>query len=285
MPDDNDIRPIESDEVYTHDLVTAQQQERARTAASEYRGTTNPSNFEPAPAAPSPDPEPSPEDEDISPRQSEKVSYYDALVIAHRVTTDDEVYRFGSELSDYADYYNAHIKQPGESDYQMPVSQVQPLDVVDDGAERPNESNLVGDYDVAQGGYSGIAVGAISRSGSEGARYSSELQAAVQKLDALLSGDGSISKRFEALKNQYDSQYTSNRSGVTDRSKMSVTEAGNSDTDTLSTGISNFKTNILGASDSQSNQTVNGFKNRMTSRIGQMPANVRSKLKDISQFQ
>ena len=37
MPDDNDIRPIESDEVYTYDLVTAQQQERARTAASEYR--------------------------------------------------------------------------------------------------------------------------------------------------------------------------------------------------------------------------------------------------------
>jgi len=48
MPD-NDIRPIESDDTYTYDVQAAGYQGRARTAASQYRSTSNPSNFEPAP--------------------------------------------------------------------------------------------------------------------------------------------------------------------------------------------------------------------------------------------
>jgi len=218
MPD-NDIRPIESDDTYTYDVQAAGYQGRARTAASQYRSTSNPSNFEPAPSAPSADPEPAPDGDDISPGQSNKVSHYDGLMDVHRSATASEVTRFGQELSDYASYYNSHIKKPGESNYQMPVSQVQPLNVVDDGAERPNESNLVSDYDIASSGYSGIAVSSSSTSSQRSGEYSGKMTDANGKLNNLVSNQSnpsytSIKKVYDNLMGQLESMPQTVRNGL-----------------------------------------------------------------------
>lgn len=224
MPD-NDIRPIESDDTYTYDVQTAGYQGRARTAAAQYRSTSNPSNFEPAPDAPQDDPEPSAEDEDILPNGSSKVDYYDGLAATHSGKTATEVTRFGNELSDYADYYNAHIKKAGESDYQMPVSQVEPLDIVDDGAERPSESNLVSDYDVAAGGYSSISVASSTTTGQRSVAYEDEMTTANSDIGKILSDDSnpsytSIKKVSNSIQSKIDAMPENVRKGLKDISQF-----------------------------------------------------------------
>lgn len=203
MPDNEDIRPIESDDTYAYDVQASGYQGRARTAVNEYRSTSNPSNFEPAPSEPSADPEPASDGDDIRPNQSNKVSHYDTVASGHKATTDTEVTRFNGELSSYAAYYNAHIKPSGGSDYEMPVSQVQPLNVVDNGADRPNESNLVSDYDIASSGYSGISTASSGTTTQRSDAYSSKMTAANGKFGNLLSNASNPS--YTSIKKVSDS--------------------------------------------------------------------------------
>jgi len=299
MPDDNELRPSESSEVYIHDQDTAVRQQRARTAAANYRahaGWTNPSNFQPAPAAPSDDPEPPSEGDDISPGESVKVGYYDGLLPSHRNTTSTEVTRFGTELANYKTYYDDHIRQPGQPRYQMPTSQVTPLDVTDDGAERPSESNLVGDYDVATGGYSGISVSSTGTTGTQGSAYTQKLASANSKFAKLQSetdNDG-IKKTFERLTSNFDTKYGRDDSSQTDRSKMSVVEAGKKDVATIKGGINTkFRDASLyggtdsahpGTSSEPATNTVKWLGPTVETRVEEMVDNIMSKLIAPSEF-
>lgn len=295
MADDNALRPSETDEVYIYDQQTAERQQRARTAAANYRKQKNPSDFQPAPSAPSADPDP-PSEGDVPPGHSVKVGYYDGLLPSHRGTTSTEVTRFGEELSDYADYYNEHIRKQGDPAYQMPVSQVTPLDVTDDGAERHSESNLVGDYDARASGYSGISSNSTVTTGNHGTAYSQKLASANAKFDKLQSStdaDG-IVKKFERLKDRYDEKYGRDDSTQTDRSKMSVVEAGHVDISTIKGDIDEKFRNasLYGGTDSGSagtsanpaENTVEWFGPTVKNRIGEMVDNIMSKIITISDY-
>ena len=291
----DELRPIESDETYSYDLQTAVQQARARTAAANYRSESYPSNFEPAHSAPQDDPPPPSEDSDILPNQSNRVNYYDGLSTNHRVTTSNEVTRFGNELSSYATYYNAHIRKQGESNYEIPVSQVQPMNIVDDGAERSNQSNLVNEYDIAASGYSGISVSATSTTGARGSTYEQKMAAANAKFDVLESetNDKGIKKSFAKLKKKYDDTHTKTGTGTTDRSKMSVMEAGNSDIATIKGGMDGMKDSTLykgtdpnhpGTTSKPAANTVTAFEKSIKDRVNQMPTNVKNGLITIAEY-
>ena len=268
MPDESSQRPIESDETYTHDQQTATYQGRARTAAARYRNTTNPSNFRPAPAAPAADPEPAADPDGISPRESNKVNHYDGLTATHRTKTGTEVTRFGTELTVYAAYYNAHIKRPGGSDYAMPQSQVQPISVTPDDAERPNQSNLVNAYDVAAHGYSGISSGASGTTDTRSAQFDAELEDAIGKLDDL---DDEIPGGFSTLKQRVDAKFSSDRSGISDRSGMSVLEALKADKADIESSWNSAMSSV------QSND-LNPMQTRIGKKIDDMTENVRKNL-------
>lgn len=299
MPDDNELRPSESNEVYIHDEDTAAAVQRARTAAANYRahtGWTNPSNFNPAPAAPSDDPEPPAEGDDISPGESVKVGYYDGLLPSHRSTTSTEVTRFGTELTKYKKYYDDHIRQPGEPAYQMPVSQVTPLDVTDDGAERPSESNLVSDYDVAASGYSDISVSSTGSTGTHGTTYTQKMNSAnarFVKLQSETDKDG-IKKTFERLTTNFDTKFGRDDSSQTDRSKMSVVEAGKKDVATIKSNINTkFRDASLyggtdpehpGTSSEPATNTVKWLGPTVKTRVEEMVNNIKSKLITPSEF-
>lgn len=286
MAENDDVRPIESDDTYTYDETLPGYRTRTRTASTTYREMSNPSDFEPAPAEPEDDPDPPEEGDDISPSHSARVAYYDNLSATHRDTTATEVTRFGGELADYADYYNANIKKPGEPNYQMPVSQVQPLDVTGDGAERANESNLVGDYDVASNGYSAISVGSTGRTEERGATYSESMDAAEEKFDALLSetGENSIAGSFEDLTDYYDETHNETGSGATSRSDMSVMEAGTADIRTTKGNMDNFKSSVMGSGSNPGTNTVNGLAADIGNRVDNMVNNVKNGLIDISEY-
>ena len=291
----DELRPIESDETYSHDLQTAVQQARARTAAANYRSESCPSNFEPAHSAPQDDPPPPAEDGDILPNQSNRVDYYDGLSTNHRVTTSNEVTRFGNELSSYATYYNAHIRKQGESNYEMPVSQVQPMNIVDDGAERSNQSNLVSEYDVAASGYSGISASAASTTGTRRSTYEQKMAAANAKFDVLESetDNKGIKKTFANLKKKYDDMHTKTGTGNTDRSKMSVMEAGNSDIKAIKGGMGDMKDATLykgtdrdhpGTASTPAANTVKAFEKSIKNRVNEMPTNVKNGLITIAEY-
>lgn len=286
MADENDIRPSESDETYIYDQQTAGYQSRARTAAARFRSEQYPSNFEPAPAAPQPDPDPAAEDADTPSAQSNRVGYYDEMSATHRTKTSTEVTRYNGELSDYAAYYNAHIKQPGQSNYQMPVSQVQPLNVTDDGADRPSESNLVSDYDVAMAGYSGISVDSTATTGTRGTTYSQKMASANAKFDALQSttGENGIKKTFGRLKSYYSDTHNKTNSGETNRARMSVMEAGTSDIGTIRGGMDSMTTSVMGSASNPAVNTVRWLENDIKSRIESMVTNVRNGLITISEY-
>lgn len=295
MPDD-DIRPSESSEVYTHDEDTASRQQRARTAAENYRRQNNPSNFQPAPSAPSDDPQPPAEDADVPPGHSVKVGYYDGLLPSHRGTTSTEVARFNTELNAYATYYNDHIRKSGEPAYQMPVSQVTPLDVTDDGAERHSESNLVGDYDARASGYSDISSSSTVTTGNHGTAYSQKLASANAKFEKLQSPTDAVGivKKFERLKDRHDEKYARNDSTQTQRSSMSVIEAGHVDISTIKGDIDEKFRNasLYGGTDSGSagtsanpaENTVKWFGPTVENRIGEMVDNIRNKIITISDY-
>lgn len=296
MADDNELRPSETDEVYIYDQQTAEWQQRARTAAANYRKQKNPSDFQPAPSAPSADPDPPTEGDDVPPGHSVKVGYYDGLLPSHRGTTSTEVTRFGEELSDYADYYNSHIRKQGDPAYQMPVSQVTPLDVTDDGAERRSESNLVGDYDVKTNGYSGISTRSTGTTGSYGATYSQKMDSANSRFDVLQSKTDAngIVKKIKKLTDRFDEKYGRDDSTQTQRSKMSVVEAGHKDITTIKSDINTkFRDASLYAGTDSSNpgtlsspaqNTVNWLGPTVETRVGNMVNNVKNKLITISEF-
>lgn len=283
---DNELRPIESDETYTYDLQLAERVARARTAASNYRARVNPSYFHPAPSAPSDDPDPPSESDDIRPGGSAKVDYYDGLYPTHRGKTGTEVTRFRGELTDYKTYYDVHIRKTGEPAYQIPDSQVQPLNVTPDGADRPNESNLVSDYDVAASGYSGISVNSTGTTGTRNGAYTQKMADAQAKFDKLQSetDPAGIVKQFKRLTDKFNSTYNSDRSGVTDRSQMSVIEAGKADITTSKSNIDNMKTTVMGNSSNPAANTVNWFKNDITSKVEQMVNNVKNGLISIEEY-
>lgn len=283
---DNDLRPIESDETYIYDLQLAERVARARTASSNYRAQSNPSYFRPAPSAPSDDPDPPSESDDIRPGESTRVDYYDGLSTSHRGTTDTEVTRFRGELADYKTYYDANIRKSGEPSYQIPDSQVQPLNVTPDGADRPNESNLVSDYDVAANGYSGISVNSTGTTAIRNGTYTQKMADAKAKFDKLQSAtDASgIKKQFERLTDKFNSAYGSDRSGITDRSQMSVTEAGKADIATTKSNIDNLETTVMGNDSNPAVNTVKWFENDIISKIEQMVNNVKNNLITISEY-
>lgn len=270
---DNDIRPIESDETYIYDETLPEYHRRARTAAIEYRQTSWPSEFSPPPPDPVDDPDPPSDEDDISPAQSVRVSYYDSLLTGHRGTTETEVTRFGGQLVDYADFYNEHIKKPGEPDYEMPVSQVQPLDIVDDGAERPNESNLVGDYDVASSGYSEISVASMETAGARGTTFEEYMDAANEKLETLAND---IPLAFNDAEDKYDAAYNETESGATDQSDMSVMEAGNADIRTIKDSMDELGSTVM--------DEVNDLVSNISDKVDDMTGNVGDGLIDISEY-
>ena len=285
MPD-NDVRPIESDKTYIYDETIPGYRARTRTAVQTYRQRTNPSNFEPPPDEYQDDPAPPQEDVDIPPIGSTRVDYYDNLMPAHRDVTSNEVSRFGTELVAYADFYNEYIRKPGEAAYEMPVSQVEPLDVTDDGAERANESNLVSDYDVAASGYSEISVSSTETTGNRGTTYSEKMTEANQTFDTLLSdtSEDGIAHAFQDLTDYYDSTHNSTETGATDRSDMSVMEAGLSDMDIITDDIDEFERNVMGDETDPEANTINGFEEDIEDKIDSMPDNVSSGLIDISEY-
>jgi len=288
MADDNELRPIESDETYMYDVQTAAQQARARAALEEYYGV-----YLEDPEIPvTEDPEILEEDDDIPPNQSTKVDYYDNLLPTHRAKTSSEASRFSSELSDYATYYNSHIKKPGESDYQMPVSLVQPITVEDDGAERPNESNLVSAYDVAASEYSEISVNSASTIGTMTTNYSQKMDAANAKFDVLQSTTNSngITKKFAALKELYRNTHTATGSGVTDRSKMSVMQAGSSDINTIKGSIGALENRVIykgsgsGTSSNPAKNTVKWLESSIKHNVSTMETNLKQGIPGISDY-
>lgn len=230
MPNE-ELEPLESDDTWRFDQQTATYQGRAVTSAAAYRSQSNPSNFEPAPSAPQPDPQPSADADDISPLESNKVSHYDALSKTHQADAVTEAGRFQDELEDYADYYEESTGQQ----YQMPVSEVDQLDVTDDQNEDPLQSNLVGDYDSASGGYGAISVAAATRAGARDSSYDQYLASAEARLDALDGNNGTIHNSFSSAGTLYQQKYSQDRQGtVTNRNLMSVLEAIDADTNSMS---------------------------------------------------
>ena len=261
---------LQSNDVDRYDLLTISYRQRLATAMSRLRNERYYSSFWSIPAAPSADPEPASDSSYVRELGSNRVFHYDLLTASHRTKTSTEVTRYNSELNAYVSYYNQHHDTP----YSRDQSQILPLNVVDDQAANRLASNVVDAYDVFTSSYGGISSSSTTTTGTRTGTYTSNLNSAVNRLDALKSGNNSISSVFQALSDLWNRKFSRDQANVTPRANMSVVEAVKADFAGMGSAwtatMTNFNTN-----------TLIPFKNGIIQAVEAMQTAVRNGCKDV----